>query len=200
LTKIGCMNLAKSSFIAAPLFLALYGIVRLVGKADGAYGPGWDWQLAHVAAVVGMLLFVPVVVQLGSLLRPSWWRGTLVGVSLAGLVAAIVQFGADIVIGLQAADKAEMGSLSDRFSAVPGVEVAVYAVGPQLFFVGLTLLAIAAAAARKLPWWSALLVVIGVALPPVSLNLLPVAGLCLAAAFFPLRAGAQLAAGAVRQS
>jgi len=180
------MNFTRSSFVAAPLFLALYGVLRLVGRADGVYGPGWDWQAAHLAALVGVVLFVPVIVGFGRMLRPSWWRGTLVGVTLIGLVAAVVQFGADIVTGLLAADKAEMESIGDKFTDIPGVVPAFYTVGPQLFFAGLILLAIAAAIARKLPWWSAVLVVVGILLPPVTLDLMPVAGLCLAAAFAPL--------------
>ncbi|MCP2324370.1 hypothetical protein HDA40_002877 [Hamadaea flava] len=180
------MSFVKPSFVAAPLFLALYGVLRLIGKADGVYGPGWDWQAAHFAGIIGLVLFAPVVLALGRMLRPSWWRTTIVGVTLVGLVASVVQFGADIVEGFMAADKPEMSSLSDSFSSIPGVTIAFYSVGPQLFFLGLIVLAVAAAIARKLPWWSAVLVIVGILLPPVTLDLMPIAGLCLAAAFAPV--------------
>ncbi|WP_157546846.1 hypothetical protein [Hamadaea tsunoensis] len=175
----------KSTVILAPLALALYGVLRLVGKADGAYGPGWDWQAAHLAALAGVLLFIPAVLWLGRQLPRGAWRTSAVVVSLVGLVCAIVQFGADMVTAALSADHAEMSQRQGDFGDLPGVNLAVYAVGPQLFYIGLIVLTVLLAVHRRLPWWSVALLVVGVAVAPVSLNLLPVMGVLLAVALMP---------------
>ncbi|MFI6784985.1 hypothetical protein [Micromonospora sp. NPDC050276] len=42
-------------------------------------------------------------------------------------------------------------------------------------------------AGRRLPWWSAPLLLVGVVLPAVTLDLLPIGGLCMAPALPLLR-------------
>ena len=44
------MRILRVLSIAAPLCLAGYGIVRIVGRAGGQYGPGGSWSAAHSAA------------------------------------------------------------------------------------------------------------------------------------------------------
>ncbi|MEU8074818.1 hypothetical protein AB0B31_05160 [Catellatospora citrea] len=186
---------AAIALIAAPLLLAAYGLVRLVGKSDGVYGPGLDWQAAHLLALAGVILFVPAVLHLGSLLPRGPWRSGTVAVTLIGAVASMVQFGADIVFALRADDKAGMQALSGEFGDIPGVDLVVYQVGPQLFFVGLLVLTILAARARRLPWWSPVVLLVGIVAPPVSLDLLPLSGLLILAALWPAaRAAASTAA------
>jgi hypothetical protein len=175
------------TLIIGPLCLVAYGVLRLLGRLDGDYGPGWDWQLAHLAGLVGMVFFVPAVLRLGRLLPRSPWRTGAVAVTLIGLAASMVQFGADMVEAFMAADRAHLKSLQHAFTAVPGVEPAFYTVGPQLFFAGLLVLTILLAVARRLPWWSPVVVAAGIALPPVTLNLISVAGLCMLAALYPAR-------------
>ncbi|GAA2184513.1 hypothetical protein [Micromonospora lupini] len=179
------MRRAAFFVIAGPACIVGYGLVRLWGKSDGTYGPGFDWQAAHLVALAGMVCFVPAVLALAGLLRPSPWRTGLVAVTLVGLAATMVQFGADIVEGLLAADRAEMSALGADFKDVPGVEVVVYDVVPQLFFVGLVVLAGLLAARRRLPWWSVALLLVGTVLPAVTLDLLPLGGLCMLVALAP---------------
>ncbi|MEU5784581.1 hypothetical protein [Micromonospora lupini] len=179
------MRRAAFFVIAGPACIVGYGLVRLWGKSDGTYGPGFDWQAAHLVALAGMVCFVPAVLALAGLLRPSRWRTGLVAVTLVGLAATMVQFGADIVEGLLAADRAEMSALGADFKDVPGVEVVVYDVVPQLFFVGLVVLAGMLAAQRRLPWWSVGLLLVGIVLPAVTLDLLPLGGLCMLVALAP---------------
>ncbi|MFC4017109.1 hypothetical protein ACFOW4_04015 [Micromonospora sp. GCM10011542] len=171
--------------LAAPLLVSAYGILRLAGRADGAYGPGLDWQLAHLAGLAGMVLFVPLVLALARLLPRTPWRTGTVGVALVGLLCTMVQFGADIVEGLLAADKAEMRSLSQQFHDIPGVSLAFYDVGPQLFFLGLLTLTVMLAVARRSPWWSPVLMITGIVLPVATLDLMPLAGLLMLAALWP---------------
>ncbi|HEX5512303.1 MAG TPA: hypothetical protein VFX41_11350 [Actinomycetales bacterium] len=187
------MRSPRSLLLAAPLLITAYGILRLAGRADGHYGPGLDWQLAHLAGLAGMLLFVPAILMLGGLLPASPRRSITVGVTLVGLACFAVQFGADIVVGLMAADRAEMAALSARFGDIPGVTVAFYAVGPQLFFVGICVLAALLAAAKRVPWWSPALMLIGVVLPLATLDLLPLTGLLMLVALQPAVAASAVA-------
>lgn len=179
------MRASRFTVVAAPLGIAAYGVARLVGKQDGQYGPGLDWQVAHLLALAGMVLFVPALLLLRGLLPVSRWRTAAFTVTLVGLAAAVVQFGADVVEAALAADKAELQSLSQRFTDIPGVTPVFYTVGPQLFFVGLIAVAVLLATAKRLPWWSPVLLTVGVLLPPFTLDLLPLAGLLIAAALAP---------------
>ncbi|MFG1867091.1 hypothetical protein [Micromonospora arborensis] len=179
------MKRAALYVIAGPLGIAAYGLIRLWGRSDGVYGPGFDWQAAHLVALAGMVFFVPGVVTLARLLPRSPWRTGVVALTLIGLAATMVQFGADVVEGLLAADRAEMSALGADFKDIPGVEVAFYDVVPQLFFVGLVVLAGMLAARRRLPWWCVPLLLAGTLLPVVTLDLLPIGGLCMAVALAP---------------
>ncbi|MEV0456631.1 hypothetical protein [Catellatospora methionotrophica] len=180
--------------MTAPLLLAAYGVVRIIGKSDGVYGPGWDWQAAHLLALAGVFLFVPGVLHLGRLLPRGPWRTGTVAVTMFGLAASAVQFSADIWFALRADDKAGMQALSGDFGDIPGVDLVVYQVGPQLFFVGLLTLTILAARAGRMPWWSPVVLLTGIVLPPVTLDLLPLSGLLIAAALWPATRGGRAAA------
>lgn len=179
------MKRAALFVIAGPVGIAAYGLVRLWGRSDGVYGPGLDWQAAHLVGLAGMVCFVPAVLALAGLLPRSPWRTGVVALTMVGLAATMVQFGADIVEGLLAADRAEMSALGADFKDIPGVEVAFYDVVPQFFFLGLVVLAGMLVARRRLPWWSVPLLVVGIVAPAVTLNLLPIGGLCMLAAFAP---------------
>ncbi|MGC4866149.1 hypothetical protein ACLQ3B_12050 [Micromonospora sp. DT53] len=179
------MKRAALYVLAGPVGIVAYGLVRLWARSDGVYGPGFDWQAAHLVALAGMLCFVPGVLALSRLLPRSPWRTGAVATTLVGLAATIVQFGADIVEGLLAEDRAEMSRLGAEFKDIPGVEVAFYDVVPQLFFLGLLVLAGMLAARRLLPWWSVPLLLTGIVLPVITLDLLPVAGLFMALALAP---------------
>jgi hypothetical protein len=180
------MNLTRAGLIGAPLCLFGYGVIRLFGRLDGRYGPGPDWQAAHIVDLVGLVLFVPAVLGLGRALGDARGRRIVVAGTLVGVAASAVQITVDIVAGLRASDKAGMNAITGRFGSLPGAELAFYQVGPQLLYVGLIVLAIMLARAGTLPWWSAVLVFIGVAAPAVSLDLIPIGAVCLLVALAPL--------------
>ncbi|MEU1588347.1 hypothetical protein [Micromonospora sp. NPDC005710] len=179
------MKRAALSVIAGPVGIVAYGLVRLWARSDGVYGPGLDWQAAHLVALAGMVCFVPGVLALARLLPGGPWRTGVVAATLVGLAATVVQFGADIVEGLLAEDRAEMSTLGAEFKDLPGVEVAFYDVVPQLFFVGLFVLTGMLAARRRLPRWSVPLLLVGIVLPAVTLDLLPIGGLLMGLALAP---------------
>ncbi|SBV25106.1 hypothetical protein GA0070620_0575 [Micromonospora krabiensis] len=178
---------AKVALIAGPLALSGYGVARLIGRLDDAYGPGLDWQVAHVLGLAGFLLFVPLVLALRTLTRSGPVRELAIGATLLGLAATVIQFGADIVLAAMAADKEELRDLQGDFSALPGLRPVVYDVGPLLFFVGIVVVAVLAARARRLPWWSPVVLLVAVLLPPVNLDLMPLAGLLMLVALLPGR-------------
>ena len=176
----------KLALIAAPLALSGYGVVRYLGRLDGRYGPGADWQFAHFLGLAGFLLFAWLILGLRSRLPAGPIREVVVATTLAGLAASVVQFGTDIVQGFLAADKPELTRLQHQFHDLPGVRPVVYDVGPVLFYVGLVAIAVLAARARLLPWWSPVVVLVALLLPPISLDLMPVTGLLTLVALLPL--------------
>ncbi|MEV0703696.1 hypothetical protein AB0I53_38070 [Saccharopolyspora sp. NPDC050389] len=182
------MKFSRACLIAAPLCFAGYGVVRLVGRMDGQYGPGLDWQVAHLVNLVGLALFGPAVLGLRRELsgrgRTFWTVVTLVGVG-----TSTVQFVIDVVAGLVASDKAGMREISAQVSAIPGARVAFYVVGPPLLYVGLLALTIMLARAKAVAWWSPALILVGASLPIVSLDLVPIGALCALAALAPLASG-----------
>lgn len=181
------MGIARFAAVAAPLFMFAYGVIRLIGRMDGVYGPGVDWQAAHLANLAGLVLLLFLVLGIRRLLTRGKGRDAVVIVTLVGAAASIAQFVADIVEGLLAADKAEMRELSRQFHALPGVDLAFYQVGPQLLYVGLILLTAMLARERKLPWWSVAVVLVSSLLPPlVTLDLIPLSALGYLVALIPL--------------
>lgn len=179
--------MTRFALLAAPLAMTAYGITRIIGRLDGDYGPGADWQIAHLFGLAGMLLFVPVVLALRALIPGTVARNALTGVALVGLAASVVQFSADILLALAAADRTELRTLQGDFSGLPGVQLAVYDAGPLLFFLGIVAMATLTATARHLPWWSPVVMLVAVVLPAVDLNLMPLTGLLMLAALLPLR-------------
>jgi len=175
------------TLLAAPLALVGYGTARIIGRLDDTYGPGLDWQLAHLFGLAGFVLFVPLVLGMRALLRGGPVRELAVGATLLGLAACVVQFAADMVEAFMAADSDELRSLQQDFSDLPGVQLAIYDVGPLFFFVGFVAVAVLAVRAGRLPWWSPVVLLLAFLLPVVgSLNLLPLTGLLMLAALLPL--------------
>jgi hypothetical protein len=179
------MTITKAGLIAAPVCFFGYGVLRLIGKMDGRYGPGPDWQAAHIVFLVGLALFVPAVLALGRALPDTRLRRITVVGTLVGVAASMIQIGIDIVAGLLAADHDAMNSITDRVGDLPGAQLAIYQVGPQLLYVGLVVLSVLLARARVVSWWHPALVLLGVVLPAVSLNLLPIGAVCLLVALAP---------------
>jgi uncharacterized membrane protein YgdD (TMEM256/DUF423 family) len=81
-----------------------------------------------------------------------------------------------------------MSAAFDQIQAIPGVELAVYVVGPVLFYVALVVFAVMLAAGRdrRIAIASAVLVGVGTVLPAVDLALIPLAAVCMLAGLAPL--------------
>lgn len=179
--------MAATAFIAAPVFMLTYGLIRLLTDHRG---PGVGWTVGHLAFLIALFLFGLVLLGLRRLaLSENRTRRISVDIATAagflGLVAMVVQISVDLVAGMVSADHAEMSRLFDSFQAWPGVTPAIYTVVPQLLFAGLVVLGILAALARRLHPLGAGLIVVGTALAAVNLDLIPAAALCYLAALAP---------------
>lgn len=173
-------------FIAAPLLVTAYGLIRIVDGFGGGRGPGLAWTVGHVAFLAALVLFVPVLWKM----RQRAGGGRLATVSavigLAGAGFAVAQIGIDIVVGVLAADDADMQRMFHDVKGVPGVGPAVYDVGPALFYLGLVVAVVELAARRAVPAWAPVVLLVGVFASAAALDLLPLGGLLMFAALLPL--------------
>ncbi|WP_424861854.1 hypothetical protein [Streptomyces sp. MMS24-I29] len=182
-----------AALVAGPVLMAAYGVVRLVGRGLDDYGPGVWWSAAHLLFLAGGLAFVPVFLGLWRAAGVRGGRGVAVGaaalIGLAGAAAVAVQAGIDLVVGFLAADEDAMSELFERVQDVPGVVPLVYTVVPMLFWLGLLALVALLALFRRdlVPGRTPPLVLVATVLMAVSLDLLPVGGLCLGLALLPVR-------------
>ncbi|NRQ37276.1 hypothetical protein HII36_36375 [Nonomuraea sp. NN258] len=187
------MNI-RSAYVAAPLLVLAYGVLRLLDGLDGSRGPGFAWTAGHLAFMGALVLFAMTF-------RDMWTRGgrTRVAtaelvVGLVGVACLLVQFSIDIVVGFLAADHDAMGPLFDQVQAVPGVSLAVYDAGPFLFYIAQFALVVHLAVHRAVPAWTPVLVLLGTAVPMAGLDFIPVAAVLMLVGFLPL-ARANAAAG-----
>jgi hypothetical protein len=174
------------AFIAAPLLLLAYGVIRILDGLDGVRGPGLAWTTGHLAFVLGMVLFVPIFRAMRSLAGSGRVATVATAVGLAGIATLIVQFGIDLVAGSLAADKAEMSHMTGAVMDIPGVTPVVYTFGPILFYVAQVVLMTQLAAQRRVKAWTPLLVLTDMILPFVDKDLIPIGSICLLISFWPL--------------
>ena len=75
-------------FIAAPVLVFAYGLIRIVDGFDGERGPGLAWTVGHLAFILAMVMFLLVFRHLHRLAG----RDTLATVTrvVATPVAALV--------------------------------------------------------------------------------------------------------------
>ncbi|MEV7615538.1 hypothetical protein [Streptomyces sp. NPDC089799] len=181
---------AGLSFITAPILLIAYGSVRLL--VEGSKEPGAAWTIGHLAFLLGVLSFGAICTGLhrtvtddgGGPVRRRLARAGLV-TGLLGMAAAAAQALIDLYVGLRATDKPHMRELFARIQDVPGVEPAVYTVGPLFLYLGMIIL-LAALRGRDSVRASALFL-LGTAAIAANLDLLPLGGLLYLLAFAPLR-------------
>ncbi|MGP4095280.1 hypothetical protein [Nonomuraea sp. KM90] len=189
---------ARLAFIAAPLLVLAYGVIRILDGLDGSRGPGLAWTTGHLAFMAALVLFAGIFWQL----RAMAGRDTLSTVSAvagtAGIAALLAQFGIDVVVGFLAADHAGMSVLFDRVQSVPGVAIAVYDGGPFLFYLAQLALVIQLAVMRRVRPWTPVLVLIDLALPFADKDLIPLGALFLLVSFAPLARREVPAAATVR--
>lgn len=155
-------RIAALSLLTAPLLILVgWAVMRLGGS--GGREPGWT--IAHIAWVLDNVMLAIVCGELyrrtpatgRALARFSLARLSL-ALGLAGSVALIAQMTIDLVVGFATANRTDMRALSATIHDFPGVQLAVYDVGPSLLFLGLIALTVQLAVARRIPARVAVLV------------------------------------------
>jgi hypothetical protein len=67
----GVRRAAGMAMLAAPVFVFLYGVIRLL---DSRHGPGFGWTMSHLFFLVGLALYVLVVAELRRQAHTTGWR------------------------------------------------------------------------------------------------------------------------------
>ncbi|CAM5374457.1 hypothetical protein GCM10010329_15040 [Streptomyces spiroverticillatus] len=191
-TPTPTFSLTRTAFVAGPVALGAYGVIRLLSERGT---PSAGWTAGHLAMLVGVLLFVPVMLHLRGL-APEGRRVPAVvalAVGLVGLFATAVQAVVDLAAGLLADDRAGMVEIFQRVKEVPGVEPVVYGVVPPLFFLGVIGLAALTALPVRTRAFMAGALALGTVLMALDLNFLALGGLCFLLALAPLARGGRVA-------
>jgi hypothetical protein len=165
-------GLTQVSFTAGPAaFLGGWLLMRPIG---GDLVPGGWWTAAHAVWLLGFLMFGVMVLQLRHMAAPVTGGrrtavGVAVGVALLSVAANVAQLVIDLYAGFTSADGAGMRAVLDHVQSYPGVELVVYSVGAQLFFVALLFLAGIMAVLRRVTSVSAGVVAAGIVVLAVAM-------------------------------
>jgi hypothetical protein len=173
----------RTAFIAAPLLTFTYGVIRILDGLDGSRGPGLAWTTGHLAFLGAMVAFVFVFVQLRRMAGRDTVSTVAVAVGTAGALALFGQFAVDVVAGSLSTDHLGMSLLIADIRTTPGVALAVYDVGPYLFYLGQLALVVRLAAMRRISAWTPLLVVLDLVTPFVDKDLIPLGAVVLLISF-----------------
>ncbi|MDG4824261.1 hypothetical protein O7635_20615 [Asanoa sp. WMMD1127] len=162
--------------LGAPLLVLFYGIMRFVDGLDGDRGNGLAWDVGHTAFFVAFVLYAVLAVHMHRLVPvAARWQRALRDVALGGALVGTAAF--------------LWVTLTDLFPAIdvelPDVAQAVL---PALFVLGMVTLLAQLAAARRLPVWSPVLVLVGFLAISVELDTLPFAAVVILCGLVPLTA------------
>jgi hypothetical protein len=155
--------------VAAPLLLLLYGFFRYLDGLDGHRGSGPYWTVGHIFFLVSMVLLAVLMVGLRGLvtrLRP---------LATGAAVAAI--------LGICGFLWSVLGDLFDGFPSLAGP---LRAVTPALFQIGALVLLVQLAVARRVPFWTPVLMLVGFSLIGIDLDLLPLGAVVVFIGLLPL--------------
>ncbi|MFF0370978.1 hypothetical protein [Micromonospora sp. NPDC005087] len=183
------MKFRRPAFIAAPVLVMGYGIIRLVDGLDGIRGPGPAWTIGHLAFIGALIAFISAFWQMrrmagGRVLATlSATAGTL------GALALITQFSIDIAAGFLATDNYGMSMIVHQVRTLPGVSQLAYDFGPYAFYLGQLVLVVLLAVQRRVKLWTPGLVLADLATPFIDKDLIPLGAVLLLVSFLPLARG-----------
>ncbi|TDD51214.1 hypothetical protein E1286_10930 [Nonomuraea terrae] len=177
---------SRISFVAAPLLVLAYGVIRILDGLDGSRGPGLAWTAGHLAFMAALVLFVQIFWRLRAMAGRNGLATVTAAAGTVGIATLLAQFGIDIVVGFMAADHDAMGPLFDQVQSVPGVQLAIYDGGPFLFYLAQLGLVVQLAVMRRIKAWTPVLVLIDLALPFADKDLIPLGAVFLLVSFLPL--------------
>jgi hypothetical protein len=173
----------RIAFLAAPLCMVTYGVIRILDGLDGSRGPGLAWTTGHLVFLGAIVAFLFVFKYLRDLAGRSPLSTATAVVASVGALALFAQFVIDIVVGAMSADHAAMAALSREIHGNTAVALVVYDVGPYLFYLGQFALIVQLAVMRRIPLWTMLLVLGDLVMPLVDKDLIPVSAVILLVSF-----------------
>ncbi|GAA3672074.1 hypothetical protein GCM10022224_040330 [Nonomuraea antimicrobica] len=191
---------SRFAYIAAPLLVFAYGVLRIIDGLDGSRGPGFAWTAGHLAFMAALVLFAQIFWRLRAMAGRDALSTVSAVAGTVGVATLLAQFGIDVVVGFLAADHEGMGVLFDSVQSVPGVSIVVYSGGPVLFSLGLPALMVQLAVRRRVKAWMPVLVLLDVTLPFVDKDLIPLGALFLLISFVSLARQAPVGRHAVAVS
>ncbi|MFJ6795044.1 hypothetical protein [Streptomyces sp. NPDC091268] len=177
---------SRTAFVAAPVLMGAYGLVRIVDGLDGSRGPGLAWTLGHLCFLGALAFFVQGFVAMRALVGRGRLSTVGVWVGAVGAVAVGVQFAIDLVVGFLSTDRGAMEDRFTRLQEIPGVLPAFYDFGPLLFFVGQLILVCILAKRHVLKLWAPALVLVDTTLPFADKDLIPLGAVLLLVSYAPL--------------
>ncbi|MGW6707278.1 hypothetical protein ACWGDE_20630 [Streptomyces sp. NPDC054956] len=183
------MNNPRTAFIAAPVLMGTYGVVRIIDGLDGSRGPGFAWSAGHLCFLAALVFFVRGFATMRDLAGANRLAAVGLWTGTAGAVAVAGQFAMDLAVGFLSADRGAMDVLFTRVQDIPGVLPVFYDFGPLLFFVGQLILVSQLAARRVLKVWAPVLVLVDTTLPFADKDLIPLGAVLLLVSFAPLYRG-----------
>lgn len=155
------------AFVVAPI--GLLGGWLMMRPINGGLEPGFWWTAAHTVWLLGFLAFVPVGLELRRATRERGWVAEVAAwVVVLSALANVAQMAIDLVAGARSASRAELRAALTAVRELPGAEIVIYTVGPQLIFIGLVVLV---ALLRPVPVPALGAVVLGVALLAATMAL-----------------------------
>ena len=89
----------RPAFIAAPVLVMGYGIVRLVDGLDGVRGPGPAWTIGHLAFLGALIAFISVFWQMRRMAGGRALATVCATAGTLGALALITQFSIDLAAG-----------------------------------------------------------------------------------------------------
>ncbi|MER5320565.1 hypothetical protein [Streptosporangium roseum] len=179
----------RFAFVAAPLLVLAYGVIRILDGLDGSRGPGLAWTTGHLAFLAALALFVPIFWEMRRMANRDALSTVSAVMGTVGILAVSAQFVIDIAVGFLSADHAAMGVLFDRIQAVPGVSLAIYDGGPYLFYLGQLALVVQLAVIGRVKAWTPVLVLFDLVLPIVDRDFIPLGAIFLLVSFVSLARG-----------
>jgi hypothetical protein len=163
--------------VAAPLLMLLYGVLRWFDGLDGHRDKtGALWRTGHVAFFAAILLLAVLAIGLARTVH----SGSAARRAIAAVSVLAVLFGAACF------EWTTVGDLFARLRESAPLPGPLETAGPALFEVGLLVLLILAVVARRVPFWSPILVLVGFGAIGVNLNLLPIGAVVVLVGLLPL--------------
>ncbi|PYC75945.1 hypothetical protein C7C45_02205 [Micromonospora arborensis] len=176
----------RPAFIAAPVLVMSYGIIRLVDGLDGERGPGPAWTIGHLAFIGALVAFISVFWQMRRMTGGRVLATVFATAGTFGALALITQFSIDLVAGFLATDNYGMSMTIHQVRTLPGIAQLAYDFGPYAFYLGQLALVVLLAVQRRVKVWTPVLVLADLATPFIDKDLIPLGSVLLLVSFLPL--------------